>query len=408
MRTTRGPWQPAAAVAAAALALTACGGAHGAAAGPEGEAVAAAAEPPPEPLRLTPKSAPIQVVPGDGATGAPADDGVVVTSASGALRRVVVTGGGRTVPGALSADRRTWRSTGPLAPDTSYTVASTGTDAASTSRFRTGRPAGTFRVADVTPRRGETVGVGMPMIVTFDRNIRDRAAVERALRVTMSRPVPAAWNWTGARQVVLRPKRYWPAGERVTLTAKLRGVRSAPKVTGAADVSAGFRVGASHVSVVNTRTHRMKVRVNGRVVRNAPISAGKGGTRAYTTTSGVHLAMAKADPVVMTSSWMGVTDKKDPRYYKLKVRHAVRISNSGEFVHAAPWSVASQGRANVSHGCVNAAPAFAKWYYGQTMRGDVVTVTGTNRPLEWNNGWGYWQLSWSRWLAGSALHAPVG
>ena len=117
--------------------------------------------------------------------------------------------------------------------------------------------------------------------------------------------------------------------------------------------------------------------------------------------------MGKGDPVIMTSAWMGVTDRKDARYYKLKVRHAVQISSSGEYVHAAPWSVASQGRENVSHGCVNASPSFARWFYDRTLRGDVITVSGTDRPLEPTNGWGFWQVPWSRWVAGSALRRPA-
>jgi len=35
-----------------------------------------------------------------------------------------------------------------------------------------------------------------------------------------------------------------------------------------------------------------------------------------------------------------------------------------------------------------------------------VTITGTPRPLAWDNGWGYWQESWSAWLKGSSA-GPV-
>jgi L,D-transpeptidase catalytic domain len=109
----------------------------------------------------------------------------------------------------------------------------------------------------------------------------------------------------------------------------------------------------------------------------------------------------------MTSEWMGVTDPKDPRYYKLTVFDAVQISNSGEYVHSAPWSVWAQGNTNVSHGCVNVSPSFAEWFYAISQRGDIVTVTGTDRELEWNNGYGYWQMPWKQWVQGSALPSPV-
>ncbi|WP_067482626.1 L,D-transpeptidase [Actinomadura hibisca] len=398
-----GPWRSLAALAAAVLALAACGGGDG----PDGGSGAPARADGPA---ATPAA--IVIKPVTGAARARPDRGVTVTARRGVLKQVVVRGGGAVAPGRLSADRRTWRTRWALRPGTSYTVTAAGTGedgapTAATGRFTTLRPAAAFRIADITPQPGETVGVGMPLIVTFDRPIADRAAVERALEVRMSRRVPAAWSWTDPRQVVLRPRRYWPSGQRVTLLAHTAGVRSAPGVYGADGATGGFRVGPSRISVVDVRRHRMTVRVNGTRVRTVGISAGKGGTRAYTTTSGVHLTMGKGDPVVMTSGWMGVKDENDPRYYKLKVRHAVQISSSGEYVHSAPWSVRQQGRANVSHGCVNASPAFAEWFYGQTQRGDVVVVTGTDRSLEWYNGWGYWQMPWSSWMAGGALKKPI-
>ncbi|QXJ26380.1 L,D-transpeptidase family protein [Actinomadura graeca] len=363
------------------------------------------------PPRRTP---PVTIEPADGTRGARPDLGVVVTAVRGTLDRVDVRadGASRPVAGRLSADRRSWRARWPLRPGTAYTATTTGEDGrggrtSATSRFSTLRPSATFRISDVTPARGEIVGVGMPVIVTFDRPITRRAAVERSLELRASRHVRGAWHWTGPRQVVFRPRRFWHARERVSLIAHTAGVRAAPGVYGASGHTTGFQVGRSRVSTVDALRHRMTVRIDGRPVRTVGISAGKGGRRAYTTTSGVHLTMGKGDPVVMSSAWMGVTDKKDPRFYKMKVRHAVQISSSGEYVHSAPWSVRSQGRENVSHGCVNAPPEFAGWFYAGSLRGDVVTVTGTSRPLEWNNGWGYWQLPWSRWVAGSALNRPV-
>jgi lipoprotein-anchoring transpeptidase ErfK/SrfK len=146
----------------------------------------------------------------------------------------------------------------------------------------------------------------------------------------------------------------------------------------------------------------MVVKRDGKTVQTMRISAGKATTREYTTTSGVHLTMERGNPVTMISPGK---KKGDPGYYKEVVNHAVRISNSGEYVHSAPWSVGSQGRANVSHGCVNARPDQAKWFYENFHRGDVVKITGTTRDLEWNNGWGYWQLSFKQWKKGSALES---
>jgi hypothetical protein len=150
----------------------------------------------------------------------------------------------------------------------------------------------------------------------------------------------------------------------------------------------------------------MVVKVNGKKVKTIPTSMGRGGSRKYTTTNGVHLTMAKEDPTVMTSEWMGVSPGS-PGGYSLTVYKAVRISNSGEYVHSAPWSVGSQGSSNVSHGCINISPSNAKWFYNLSYRGDPVEVTGTSRELEPDNGWGFWQLKWDDWVKGGALKRAV-
>ena len=80
------------------------------------------------------------------------------------------------------------------------------------------------------------------------------------------------------------------------------------------------------------------------------------------------------------------------------MKFATRISNSGEFVHSAPWSVAQQGKENVSHGCVNLSPANAQWFYGISRPGDVVQVTGTPVPLTGKDtDIPDWTIPWSEW-----------
>ncbi|MBB5777158.1 L,D-transpeptidase [Nonomuraea jabiensis] len=262
-------------------------------------------------------------------------------------------------------------------------------------------------IADITPmgEKSEKVGVGFPIIVTFDRDVKDRAAVEALLEVEAEKPVDGAWRWVSARKVIYRTKTYWKPHQKVLFTARLSQL---PGNTGTKDVSRRFAVGASHISVVNTRNHQMKVYRDGKLAKKIPISAGRGGlikngVDVYLTTSGVHLTMGKKAVETMTSSWMGVTDPKDPRYYKEEIPWAVRISDSGEYVHQSAGYYQFLGRSNQSHGCVRATPAGAKWFYGIAQRGDVVKITGTKRKLQWNNGWSYWQLNWTQWKKGSAL-----
>lgn len=367
------------------------------------------------PTAVQPKAPPaarLSITPRNGARDVRPDLGIQVRAGGGKLRSVVVRAKGAGVPGAMSADHKSWRTLWTLAPGSSYTVRATAVNAhgratTRTSSFTTLAPAQTISVADVTPNDGETVGVGMPITVTFDRAVLNKDQVEKALEVRSTKPGRGAWRWVSDQQAIFRTSGYWQPHQRVTVTAHLAGVRAAKDVYGTADATRSFRVGTANLSRVDVERHRMVVSRDGRRVRDVGISAGRGGSWMFTTTNGVHAVIRKASPVVMTSAWMHVTDPKDPRYYKLTVFDAVQISNSGEYVHSAPWSVWAQGNANVSHGCVNASPEFAGWFYGISQRGDIVTVTGTNRELEWNNGYGYWQMPWKQWVKGSALKQPV-
>jgi lipoprotein-anchoring transpeptidase ErfK/SrfK len=355
----------------------------------------------------------VTITPRDGAAGVRPDLGAVVRVADGRLDDVVMSSKtGNPVPGALSPDRRSWHTLWTLVPGRSYAVRATATGrngraATASSTFTTLQASQTIAVSDVTPSPEEVVGIGMPIVVSFDRPVRNQDQVERALEVRSTKPAQGAWRWVSDQQVIFRTRKYWQPHQQVTFTAHLAGVRAARDVYGTQDSTVRFRIGGANLSRVDAKTHRMVVTRNGKRVRDVGISVGRGGSWMFTTTNGVHAVMGKANPVVMTSAWMGVTDPADPRYYKLTVFDAVQISSSGEYVHSAPWSVWAQGSANVSHGCVNASPEFAEWFYGISQRGDIVIVTGTDRELEWNNGYGYWQLPWKQWLRGSALKQPV-
>ncbi|MEU8175106.1 L,D-transpeptidase [Microbispora hainanensis] len=278
---------------------------------------------------------------------------------------------------------------------------------ASKTARKTGKPK--LGIADITPmgEKVERVGVGFPIIVTFDRAVRNKAAAEAVLQVQAEKPVEGAWRWVSDRKVIYRTKTYWKPHQKVLFTARLSQI---PGNEAAKDVSRRFAVGTANISVVDTKRHVMKVRRDGKLAKTIPISAGRGGlprngVDVYLTTTGVHLAMGKKRVETMTSSWLGVTDPKDPLYYKLEIPWAVRISDSGEYVHQSAGDYQFLGKSNQSHGCVRATPAGAKWFYGISQRGDVITVTGTKRKLDWRNGWSYWQLSWNQWKRGSALPA---
>jgi lipoprotein-anchoring transpeptidase ErfK/SrfK len=346
----------------------------------------------------------LTVTPRDKATRVALDTHAKVVADSGRLRAVTVTaGGGRRLAGKLDTDGRSWVSSGALAPATRYRVVADAVDDAGTparerTTFTTLRPRAELRAA-IMPLDGETVGVGLPIGVWFNQPVADRAAVERRLRVSSSKRVTGAWHWFNDREVHYRPKSYWPAGAKVTLAARLAGTDAGGGLWGVADRTVSFRTGERRVSVVDVRSHRMKVTSGGRTLRTLPVSTGR---EKYPTTNGVHFVIEKNAVKLMDSSTVGIPRSSPGGYYQ-KVAWSVRISNSGEFVHAAPWSTGSQGRANVSHGCVNLSTANARWYFGLTRRGDVVEVRGSPKRPGASFGVADWNMSWSRWLAGSAL-----
>jgi lipoprotein-anchoring transpeptidase ErfK/SrfK len=359
----------------------------------------------PQGQKQKPAAPTIQVAPAKGTAKVRPDKNVVVTAQGGSLQEVTVQAGGKTVQGEFDDTRTRWRSKGTLRPSTTYTVSATaagqGGPTTVTSMFTTLKPKYELAVADVTPGvKGETLGVGVPIIVTFNQAVKDKAAVEQALQIDAEKPVTGAWRWISDTQAIYRTAKYWPAHQKVTFTARLAGVRAGADTYGVKDRSATLKIGAAWISTVSVTSHTMTVKRDGKIIKKMAISAGRGTTREYTTTNGVHLTMERGNPVIMTSPGR---KKGEPGYYREVVNNAVRISNSGEYVHSAPWSVGSQGRANVSHGCINARPDQARWFYDNFHRGDVVKVTGTSRQLEPFNGWGFWQLPFKQWKKGSAL-----
>ncbi|MGP4094950.1 Ig-like domain-containing protein [Nonomuraea sp. KM90] len=332
------------------------------------------------------------------------DRGLVIRAHGGTLTQVLVYQDGEPVPGRLDDSRTTWRTDWTLKPATEYTVTATASREGAPATVAMGRihtraATNTLQVAATSPLPGETVGTGMPIVIDFDAPVEEKAAVERTLEVTSRTPVEGAWRWTSDTQVVYRTRRFWTPRQTVTVTAHLAGVRAGEGLFGGTDSTFSFTVGREQTSTIDTRTHQMVVRRDGAVVQRMAISAGNATTREYTTTSGVHLTMDKGNPVRMISPGR---EEGDPGFYDMMIDHAVRISNSGEYVHAKD-NVWAQGRANVSHGCINSRPDQAAWFYESSLRGDPVTITGTSRPLEWDNGWGFWQLSWEKWRQGSAL-----
>ncbi|MFJ2029230.1 Ig-like domain-containing protein [Streptosporangium sp. NPDC087985] len=350
----------------------------------------------------------VTVAPADRTGKVPTDATVLVAVEGGVLKKVTVSGGNSSLPGVLSADGTQWRSRGTATPGTSYQVRATAVNPAgkiteTTTSFSTVKAAKTFSIETFLPSKdmtGLTVGVGMPIMITFDQPITDRVSVERNLVVQSSKPVFGAWHWFDDKTVHFRPRQFWPAHTNVRVEARLAGVRGAAGLYGKRNQSINFKVGRSQITTGSTNSHYLVVKREGRKIREMPMSAGQGGVWKYYTTSGVHLAMSRESSTVMTSPGIG---PGQAGYYQMTVYNTVRISNSGEYIHSAPWSVGSQGYSNVSHGCVNISPENARWFIDNTLIGDPIIITGSPRELEPTNGWGHWQEKWKQWLQWSSV-----
>jgi lipoprotein-anchoring transpeptidase ErfK/SrfK len=313
---------------------------------------------------------------------------------------------GRVAPSADDPAKVVWTPETELAYGTGYTVTATAANAddqvtKATATFTTVTPT-TLSTPGIGPLDGTTVGVGMPIRVYFDQPVADQAAVESHLLVTSSTPTDGVWSWVSDSEAHFRPSTYWPTNTQVTLDADLYGVDFGEGVWGEKDRTVAFSIGAEHRSVADAGAHTLTVYDGDQVVQTYPMSAG---SEANPTHNGAHVVLEKFDTITMDSSTFGLAVDAPGGYRAEGVRYATRISNNGEFVHGAPWSVASQGSANVSHGCINLTDERAHWFYDFSQPGDVVEVVNSNGgPLTRADGDIYdWAISWDDWKAGSAL-----
>ena len=132
-----------------------------------------------------------------------------------------------------------------------------------------------------------------------------------------------------------------------------------------------FEVGRSLVAVADVSNHQFTVSIDDVVVQVFPASMGKPG---FETPYGTFPVLEKFRNLIMDSSTIGIP-VNSPEGYRLNTDYAVRITWGGVFVHGAPWSVDSQGYANVSHGCINLSTSNAGWFYNNSTIGDPVVVT---------------------------------
>ena len=340
----------------------------------------------------------------DGAVGVAVDQPVTVGAEDGVLGAVTMVNDDEGVPvaGELSPDGLTWHTTEPLGYNTRYTLQaqSLGLGGAANQQmtFQTHSPEN-LTMPYLLPGDGEVVGIGQPVAVRFDENIPNRLAAQRAITVTTNPPVEGAFYWLSNRELRWRPAQYWKPGTTVDVAVNTYGVDLGDGLFGQENVTSHFTVGDEVIATVDDSTKTLTVRQNGEVIKSMPVSMGKNSTP---TNNGTFIVGDRFGHMVMDSSTYGVPSNS-PNGYRTEVDYATQISYSGIFVHAAPWSVGSQGYSNVSHGCINVNTSNAQWFYNNTKRGDIVEIVNTvGSILPGEDGLGDWNIPWDQWRAGNA------
>jgi lipoprotein-anchoring transpeptidase ErfK/SrfK len=375
-------------LAALGLLMAGCTGATAAASAPAAPPAAVPAD--------------VAITPTDGTNTVLPNGVVTVTAKSGTLNHVDVTDPtGVYLLGAYNPTHTVWTSSTPLVPDAKYgvSVAATGPNgdpSSEVSDFVTAAVAAAkqLRVAQVTPADGDTVGVAYPLVVAFNHSVVNREEVTKALQVTTTPHVDGAWYWIDAQTVDYRPANFWPEGTVVKLNADLTGVSGGNGLWGVKDMTSSFTIGREQLIKVNVKTHKMSVVRDGKTIATFPISTGKPG---WETRDGTKVIMEK----VLNKHWTN-TAIDAPEAYSLYSAHAMRLTNSGEFIHDAPWNTGNIGEANTSHGCVGMTVSDMAWLYDHTIVGDAVVVTGSPKPYnELYNRYQDWNVSWSKWQTGN-------
>ncbi|MFJ9347858.1 Ig-like domain-containing protein [Streptomyces sp. NPDC101237] len=392
-----------AALMVGALALTGCGG----------NASAKSNDSKGDPDRAARTSAAkIAISAKDGSTGASINTtGVRVSGGRLTVVKMTVAGSGQAVDGTLSADGGTWKPKEQLERGTKYEISATAKDskgltAAANSIFTTVNSSNSF-IGTYTPDDGTTVGVGMPVSFTFDKAISDKKAVQSHITVTSSSGQQVVGHWFGAQRLDFRPQEYWKAGSKVTMKIDLDGVQGANGVYGVQKKTVTFTVGRAQVSTVDVNTQTMTVVRDGATLKSVPVSTG---SPQHTTYNGQMVISEKFTQTRMNSQTVGLGGEYDIP----DVPHAMRLTQSGTFIHGNYWYNKGNppfGREGTSHGCVGLADAqgaqgatTAKWFYDNSLIGDVVIVKNSpDKTVQPDNGLNGWNLSWNEWTAGSAV-----
>jgi lipoprotein-anchoring transpeptidase ErfK/SrfK len=340
-----------------------------------------------------------------------------ISASKGGISAITVTdvASKEQLTGVTGAGGVEWVSDEPPKPGARYAVTATVVDGEHSSKVKLAVLVSEVpKVAKMTfgmlPGSNRTVGVNAPVVIRFENKVTRKADVENALTVWSSTPVEGSWHWVGSTELHFRPKEAWPAHTQVRVQALFDGLQMSDSRWGTRDVVADFQTGDAHEVFVDDKTKTFTLKVNGKVAYVWPTSLGR---PEYETRTGNYIVLERDPLREMTSCAAKITcDKSSSEYYDLQVQWATRLSWSGTFIHAAPWSAAKQGLVDSSHGCIHLTIDRAKTFFDQALYGDIVHVLRTSRPIDdlvakGDPGATDWNLTWDQYVAGSALGRSI-
>ncbi len=363
--------------------------------------------------------------PNNGANGINPVSPIHVTVSDGTLTGLTMTNqSGERVSGAMADGDGSWHTTEVLGYAKTYTihakaVSTTGQPTTRTIVFHTLTPKS--RVNASIDRMGlyglssGTYGVGIVPMVHFDQPVQNRAKVQSRLSVTTNRTVHGVWSWRDDEDVAYRPKNFWPAHTKVTVTAKVYGLDTGGGVYGASDESVSFTIGRRQITQAYDNAPQVdKVKVydaHHRLLREMNTSMGKHGGETvdgkyfnFYTLDGTYTVLDHENPAIMSSQSYGLPATAENGYTKLKVPYSTKISVGGIYLHQFNSTIYQQNHGqDVSEGCLNLRTADAVWFYNHSIVGDPVVVHGAKgapKLQPWDGG--YWTEPWSTWTGDSA------
>jgi lipoprotein-anchoring transpeptidase ErfK/SrfK len=245
---------------------------------------------------------------------------------------------------------------------------------------------------------GDSYGVGMPIIAYFSKKISNAAAFAKATKVTVNgKPVQGAWYFEASAQMSGYPieahyrlATYWPGHARIHLALTTQGVSAGPGLLFDDSLTLDWTTGRADLLSVDGSKEQLTVMTDGKLYGRFPTSLGAPNTP---TMMGTKVVMEK-DP---NERMIG------PGYDEI-VPWSLRLTNSGEFLHAAAWNVRNIGHRSTSNGCTNLLPADAQRLFTYLQIGDPVTYTNVaGKVMPTWDGYGDWNVPWATWRSGGLV-----